>query len=201
MRRHPLGGIRIAMSMAAAILALPPVAGAQPNPAGVYPNRFVKIVVPYSAGGGTDVVARVIGEKLAERLGQPVVIENKPGAGARLGTEFVATQPPDGYTLLIAGGSEMAISSADRQDQLRRAEEFHPADHRDRDAADPAGAAEPSGAIGQRAGRLGQEQSRTSPTMRPPRPASRCRPSCSSCAPARRRSRSPSRAPTKARSR
>ncbi len=111
MRRHPLGGIRIAMSMAAAILALPPVAGAQPNPAGVYPNRFVKIVVPYSAGGGTDVVARVIGEKLSERLGQPVVIENKPGAGARLGTEFVAAQPPDGYTLLIAGGSEMAISS------------------------------------------------------------------------------------------
>ena len=110
MRRHPLGGIRIAMSMAAAILALPPVAGAQPNPAGVYPNRFVKIVVPYSAGGGTDVVARVIGEKLSERLGQPVVIENKPGAGARLGTEFVAAQPPDGYTLLIAGGSEMAIS-------------------------------------------------------------------------------------------
>src|SRR5205814_4019449 len=61
-------------------------------------------------GGGTDVVARVIGEKLGERLGQPVIVENKPGAGARLGTDFVAGQPADGYTLLIAGGSEMAIS-------------------------------------------------------------------------------------------
>jgi tripartite-type tricarboxylate transporter receptor subunit TctC len=91
-------------------LALSLTASAQGNPAGAYPNRFVKIVVPYSAGGGTDVVARVVGEKLGERLGQPVVIENKPGAGARLGTEFVAAQPPDGYTLLIAGGSEMAIS-------------------------------------------------------------------------------------------
>ena len=85
-------------------------ADAQSGAPGAYPNRFVKIVVPYSAGGGTDVVARVVGEKLAERLGQPVVIENKPGAGARLGTEFVASQPADGYTLLIAGGSEMAIS-------------------------------------------------------------------------------------------
>ena len=96
MRKRPLGGIRVAVSMATAILALPQVAVAQGNPSGAYPNRFVKIVVPYSAGGGTDVVARVVGEKLGERLGQPVVIENKPGAGARLGTEFVATQPPDG---------------------------------------------------------------------------------------------------------
>ena len=66
--------------------------------------------MPYSAGGGTDVVARVVADKLGERLGQPVVIENKPGAGARLGTEYVAKEPADGYTLLIAGGSEMAIS-------------------------------------------------------------------------------------------
>ena len=83
---------------------------AQSGPATGYPNRFIKVIVPYSAGGGTDVVARVVGEKLGERLGQPVVLENKPGAGARLGTEFVAAQPADGYTLLIAGGSEMAIS-------------------------------------------------------------------------------------------
>ena len=88
---------------------------------------------------------------------------------------------------------------ADRQDQLRRAQELHPAHHRDRDAADPAGAAEPSGAVGQGPDRLGEEQSRTNRTTRRPRPASRCRPNCSSCAPARRPSRSPSRAPTKAR--
>ncbi len=108
MRTMRLGELCIAGAAALFTLSLP--AQAQTNPTAGYPNRFVKIIVPYSAGGGTDVVARVIGERLAERLGQPVVIENKPGAGARLGTEFVATQPADGYTILIAGGSEMAIS-------------------------------------------------------------------------------------------
>ena len=68
------------------------------------------IIVGYAAGGGTDVVARVIGERLSERLGQPVVIENKPGGGARLAVDYVAGQPADGYTILIGGGSEMAIS-------------------------------------------------------------------------------------------
>src|SRR5262245_62027479 len=100
---HPFGVACLGLCTLAAACALAPAAHAQD----IYPNRFVKIIVPYSAGGGTDVVARVIGDKLAERLGQPVVIENKPGAGARLGTEFVATQPADGYTMLIAGGSEM----------------------------------------------------------------------------------------------
>jgi tripartite-type tricarboxylate transporter receptor subunit TctC len=88
----------------ALILALP--AHAQ----GAFPSKFIRIVVGYSAGGGTDVVARVIGEKLAQRLGQPVVIENKPGGGARLAVEYVAKEPPDGYTILIGGGSELAIS-------------------------------------------------------------------------------------------
>jgi tripartite-type tricarboxylate transporter receptor subunit TctC len=92
-------------AIALALAALSAAAEAQ-----TYPNRPVRIVVPYSAGGGTDVVARVIGDKLGERLGQPVVIENRPGGGARLGVDYVATQPPDGYTLLIAGGSELSIS-------------------------------------------------------------------------------------------
>ena len=101
---------------------------AQPQtaPAGGYPNRLIKIIVPYSAGGGTDVVARVIGEKLGERLGQPIIIENKPGAGARLGTEFVATQPADGYTILIAGGSEMAISPLITKVSYSAAKSFEP---------------------------------------------------------------------------
>ena len=102
------GRTALAASALAMACVLSSAARSQSNP--TYPNRFIKIIVPYSAGGGTDVVARVIGEKLGERLGQAVVIENKPGAGARLGTEFVANQPADGYTVLIAGGSEMAIS-------------------------------------------------------------------------------------------
>jgi tripartite-type tricarboxylate transporter receptor subunit TctC len=79
-------------------------------PQEAYPNKFIRIVVGYAAGGGTDVVARVVGEKLAERLGQPVVIENRPGGGARLAVEYVAKESPDGYTVLIGGGSEMAIT-------------------------------------------------------------------------------------------
>jgi tripartite-type tricarboxylate transporter receptor subunit TctC len=66
-----------------------------------YPNRPVKLVVPFPPGGSTDVVARLLGGKLSEALGEPVVIENRPGAGAALGTEVVAKAAPDGYTLLI----------------------------------------------------------------------------------------------------
>jgi tripartite-type tricarboxylate transporter receptor subunit TctC len=96
--------------MLAGSLGLSAAAQAQGNPAANYPNRFIKLVVPYTAGGGTDIVGRVVGEKLAERLGQPVVIDNRPGGGARVGVEYAATQPADGYTILIAGGNEMAIN-------------------------------------------------------------------------------------------
>ena len=64
-----------------------------------YPNKPIKIVVPYAAGGTTDVVARIIGKHLSDRLKQPVVIENRPGASARIGTEYVAKSAADGYTL------------------------------------------------------------------------------------------------------
>src|SRR3982074_2221378 len=66
-----------------------------------YPSRMVRLVVPQAAGGGTDTFARAIGQKLAERWGQPVVIENKAGAGGVVGTDFVAKSLPDGYTLLV----------------------------------------------------------------------------------------------------
>ena len=75
-----------------------------------YPSRLVRLVVPQAAGGGTDTFARAIGQKLAERWGQSVVIENKAGAGGVVGTDFVAKSPPDGYTLLVTYEGSQAIN-------------------------------------------------------------------------------------------
>ncbi len=66
-----------------------------------WPNKPISLIVPFPAGGTTDVLARALGEKLAQSLGQPVIVENKPGAGATLGADFVAKSKPDGYTLLM----------------------------------------------------------------------------------------------------
>jgi tripartite-type tricarboxylate transporter receptor subunit TctC len=67
-----------------------------------YPGRPVRIIVGFAPAGGTDIMARLIGQWLSERLGQPFVIENRPGAGSNIGTEMVVNAPPDGYTLLVA---------------------------------------------------------------------------------------------------
>ncbi len=77
-----------------------------------YPNRPIRIVVGFTPGGGNDIIARVFGQKLSESLGQPVIIENKPGAGAILATEYVARSAPDGYTLLVGASGAMAINPA-----------------------------------------------------------------------------------------
>src|SRR5437660_7001282 len=77
-----------------------------------YPDRPIKLVVPYPPGALTDLLARAIGERLAMALKQPVVIENKPGAGTLVGAEFVAKQPADGYTLLMATSTTLGISPA-----------------------------------------------------------------------------------------
>ena len=76
-----------------------------------YPVKPVRIVVPSSAGGGTDIVARVLAPELSKRLGQQVIVDNRPGAGTMIGIEAVAKSPPDGYTLLM-GLSTLAINSA-----------------------------------------------------------------------------------------
>jgi tripartite-type tricarboxylate transporter receptor subunit TctC len=92
---------RRVLHSAAAIAALPlapPLARAQ-----AYPIRPVRIVVGFPPGGGADLVARVVGEWLSQRLGQPFVIENRPGAANNIATEAVVRAPPDGYTLLLAG--------------------------------------------------------------------------------------------------
>jgi tripartite-type tricarboxylate transporter receptor subunit TctC len=94
--------------LAAAALALAAASiGAQP-----YPARPVRIIVPFPPGGGVDIVGRTIGEKLATRLGQSVVIDNRPGAGATLGTAFAAKSTPDGYTLLEGPVIGLAIAQA-----------------------------------------------------------------------------------------
>jgi tripartite-type tricarboxylate transporter receptor subunit TctC len=79
---------------------------ASPAQADDYPSRPVKIIVPFGAGGPTDVYARAIAEELHKSLHQPFVMENRPGAGTTIGTEFVAKSPPDGYTLLMVSGTQ-----------------------------------------------------------------------------------------------
>ena len=69
--------------------------------AAAYPERIIKIVVPFAPGGGTDVVARTLAQEMAKDLGASIIIENKPGAGTIIGTQAVATSEPDGYTLLM----------------------------------------------------------------------------------------------------
>ena len=68
-----------------------------------YPSRPVRVIDPFSPGGATDVLARVVGQKLSERLGQPFVVENRAGGGGHIGADLVVKSPPNGYTLLIAG--------------------------------------------------------------------------------------------------
>jgi tripartite-type tricarboxylate transporter receptor subunit TctC len=96
--------------LAAAFVAA--VAAISPVHAQDYPSRLVHLVVPQAAGGGTDTFARAIGQKLSERWGQPVVIENKAGAGGVVGTDFVAKAPADGYTLLVTYEGSQAINQS-----------------------------------------------------------------------------------------
>src|SRR4051812_48589036 len=103
-----IAALRHSLAGALALLALAAPAAAQ----GDYPNRVIHMVVGFAAGGGNDIFARLVGAKLSELIGQSVIIENKPGAGARLANEYAANQPADGYTLLVAASGGMSIASA-----------------------------------------------------------------------------------------
>ena len=94
-RRTALGRL-LAVASAAAL-----VTGAGVAHADTYPSKPIRLIVPYPAGGGTDTIARIMGNHLSTRLGQPVVIENKPGASGMLGNDLVAKAAPDGYTVLL----------------------------------------------------------------------------------------------------
>ncbi|WP_454731163.1 MULTISPECIES: Bug family tripartite tricarboxylate transporter substrate binding protein [Cupriavidus] len=108
--RGPAAGRRLlgAAAIAAALAGswLPGVAGA----AGDYPSRPIRFVVPYAAGGTTDLVARTVGQRIGEKLGQPVVVENRPGAGGNIGMEAVAKAAPDGYTIGFGAISTNALN-------------------------------------------------------------------------------------------
>jgi tripartite-type tricarboxylate transporter receptor subunit TctC len=90
------------LRLAASAAALP--ISARIARAQAYPSRPVRLIAPFAAGGTSDTVARLMGQWLSERLGQPFVIEDRPGAGSNIGTEAVVRASPDGYTLLMAGG-------------------------------------------------------------------------------------------------
>src|SRR5688500_14096521 len=77
-----------------------------------YPAKPIRLVVPYAAGGTSDILARQIGPKLTEAWGQPVIVENKPGANGNVGADFVAKSPPDGYTLLLTDLGGLVISAS-----------------------------------------------------------------------------------------
>src|SRR5437762_13699757 len=85
---------------------------ALPAAAQDYPGKPVRIIVGYSAGGGNDLIVRVMAPRLSEGLGQPIIIENKPGAQAIIATEYVAKAAPDGYTILMGPTGPMAMNPA-----------------------------------------------------------------------------------------
>jgi tripartite-type tricarboxylate transporter receptor subunit TctC len=95
--------IRIALLLALCCAALPAVAQA-------YPTKAVRMIVPYPPGGGNDTLARLFAAKLSDRLGQQFVVENRPGAGAMIGTEAAAKSAPDGYTMLLSSIATHALS-------------------------------------------------------------------------------------------
>lgn len=85
---------------------------AAPLMAQSYPNKPIRLIVPFGAGSGSDILARILAEPLGQALGQPIVVENKPGNNTTLGTEFVVSSPPDGYTIGLLTNSGLVASPA-----------------------------------------------------------------------------------------
>jgi tripartite-type tricarboxylate transporter receptor subunit TctC len=109
MRITKLGGALLGALFG--VVAAVNAASAQ-DAAASYPNKPIRVIVPFAAGGGNDIFARLVGQKLSEILGQPVINENKPGAGGRIAAEYVMNQPHDGYTLFIGASGVMSVAAA-----------------------------------------------------------------------------------------
>ncbi|CAG2145274.1 hypothetical protein LMG19282_02723 [Cupriavidus campinensis] len=110
--RFPRGRRLTLAPMAGALaLGLASVAGTAAAQGG-YPTKPIQLVIPFPPGGSTDVIGRIVGQKLGERLGQTVVVDNRPGAGTIVGASFVAKAAPDGYTLLVTSGTTFTVNPA-----------------------------------------------------------------------------------------
>ena len=113
--------LRRAVVSALAILAVSASSFAPAHAADDFPNRPIRLIVGFAAGGGNDIFARLVAAKASEILCQPLVVENRPGAGGRLSGEYVSNQPADGYTLLVGASGAMSIAAAIYPDL-----KFHP---------------------------------------------------------------------------
>ncbi|MEN7531333.1 MULTISPECIES: tripartite tricarboxylate transporter substrate binding protein [unclassified Cupriavidus] len=108
MNRLPLTPSKLVHALLACTLA----ASASAVFAETYPSKPIQLVIPFPPGGATDVIGRLVGKKLGDKLGQPVVVDNRPGAGTIVGASFVAKAAPDGYTLLASSGTTFTVNPA-----------------------------------------------------------------------------------------
>ena len=98
--------IRLLAAFVLGLLAIAGPAAAQDK----YPSKPIRLIVPFAVGGGTDIPARLLSARMAEFLGQQIIVDNRPGAGGNLGTDLAAKAPPDGYTILLGSISSFAIN-------------------------------------------------------------------------------------------
>ena len=98
-------GKKIALIAGALLFIASPITNAQN-----WPTKPIKLIIPFAAGGTTDILGRLLAQQLSKDLGQNVVVENKPGAGGNIAAEFVAQSPADGYTIMLASGSMLTVN-------------------------------------------------------------------------------------------